>query len=149
MQLNLTKKPLALILLVLLLPVLLYWQFMHPRPLALQAQKAPKVLDTRLANVVDECAGIADKAVANMQAIVEFQKLEIEGRKFNVMRRCMDDRGLIENPQWLAYAAPLAKAMAKQQHISEDEAIENLRRSQMINVKPIANQPIYWQPRHQ
>jgi len=79
-----------------------------------------------------------------MSALVEFQKLEIQGRKINVMRRCMKDKGFIENPSWLTYATPIAKSNAINQSISEDEAIENLRREHMMIFNKPSQQPIYW-----
>jgi hypothetical protein len=99
---------------------------------------------TMLVKVGDECAGIADNSVANMSALVEFQKLEIQGRKINVMRRCVKDKGFIENPSWLTYATPIAKSNAINQSISEDEAIENLRREHMMIFNETSQQPIYW-----
>ena len=99
---------------------------------------------TALQKAGDECASIAENAVANMNAVVAFQMLEKEGRKINVMRRCMADRGYAENPKWLAYGAPIAKANALKQGVSEDEAIENLRRANMMVFAVSDQQPIYW-----
>ena len=99
---------------------------------------------TALQKAGDECASIAENAVANMNAVVAFQMLEKEGRKINVMRRCMADHGYKENPKWLAYGAPIAKANALKQGVSEDEAIENLRRSNMMVFAVSDQQPIYW-----
>ena len=99
---------------------------------------------TALQKAGDECASIAENAVANMNAVVAFQMLEKEGRKINVMRRCMADHGYTENPKWLAYGAPIAKANALKQGISEDEAIENLRRANMMVFAVSEQQPIYW-----
>jgi hypothetical protein len=79
-----------------------------------------------------------------MNAVVAFQMLEKEGRKINVMRRCMADHGYTENPKWLAYGAPIAKANALKQGVSEDEAIENLRRANMMVFAVSEQQPIYW-----
>ncbi len=103
----------------------------------------PKV-KTALQKAGDECASIAENAVANMNAVVAFQMLEKEGRKINVMRRCMADHGYKENPKWLAYGAPIAKANALKQGVSEDEAIENLRRANMMVFAVSEQQPIYW-----
>jgi hypothetical protein len=136
-----TKKRLFLALAVLSLPGMIYWFALNQ----LDSLKPPQ--KTLLAKAGDECAGIAENAVANMSAVVEFQKLEIKGRKMNVVRRCMKDKGFIENPSWLAYAAPLAHANAIKQNISEDEAIENLRREHMMIFNEIPKQPMYW--RHQ
>jgi len=75
----------------------------------------------------DICAGIAENAVANLHAIIEFQKLEISARKANVMKRCMEDHGFKENPAWLTYANSLANQNASKLNISQDEALENLK----------------------
>ena len=99
---------------------------------------------TALQKAGDECASIAENAVANMNAVVAFQMLEKEGRKINVMRRCMADRGYIENPKWLTYGAPIAQANALKQGVSEDEAIEKLRRANMMVFAVSEQQPIYW-----
>ncbi len=125
-------------LVVLMIPAIVYWLVITQLDSFNQPQK------TLLATVGDECAGIADNSVANMSAVVEFQKLEIQGRKMNVMRRCMTDKGFSENPSWLAYASPIAHANAIKQSISEDEAIENLRREHMMIFNQSSQQPIYW-----
>lgn len=105
-----------------------------------------KMQQTKLLKVGDDCAGISENAVANMTAVVEFQKLEIQGRKINVMRLCMKDHGLVENPDWLVYAQPIAIASALKQNISQDEAIENLRRLHMMQFGETPDHPIYWTP---
>jgi hypothetical protein len=97
----------------------------------------------------DLCSGIAENAVANFPAIVEFQKLEMLGRKANVMRRCMHDNGFKENPLWVKYAAPIAKKNAQQLSISEDEALENLKREAMYIFFNANHQPLYWQALNQ
>jgi hypothetical protein len=91
-----------------------------------------------------ECVNIAENAVANMVAVVEFQKLEIIGRKARVMRLCMDDHGYQQNPAWTDYAKPIAEKTAKDTQVSFDEAYENLRRNEMVIFKPANNQPSYW-----
>ncbi len=109
-----------------------------------QADDSQPKVNTSLQKAGDECVGIAEHAVANINAVVAFQMLEKEGRKINVMRRCMADRAYVENPKWLAYGAPVAKANALKQGISEDEAIENLRRLNMMEFTVSDQQPIYW-----
>ena len=136
-----TKKGLFLILIVLLIPAIIYIFTLNTMPVSTHTEK------TMLDKVGDECAGIAENSVANMTAIVEFQKLEIQGRKFNVMRRCMADHGYFESPKWTAYAKPLAQSNSLNQKISEDEAIENLRRNHMLVFKERPGQPIYWEYR--
>jgi hypothetical protein len=56
----------------------------------------------------------------------------------------MADRAYMENPKWLAYGTRIAKAKALKQGISEDEAIENLRRLNMMIFTVSDQQPIYW-----
>ena len=136
-----TKKRLFLILIVLLIPAIIYILTLKTMPVSTHTEK------TMLDKVGDECAGIAENSVANMTAIVEFQKLEIQGRKFNVMRRCMADYGYFESPKWTAYAKPLSQSNSINQKISEDEAIENLRRNHMLIFKEMPGQPIYWESR--
>lgn len=132
------KSRLIVSLVVLTIPAVIYWLVISQLDSLKQPQK------TLLATVGDECAGIADNSVANMSALVEFQKLEIQGRKMNVMRRCMTDKGFSENPSWIAYATPIAHKNAIKQSISEDEAIENLRREHMMIFIESSQQPIYW-----
>ena len=63
------------------------------------------------------------------------------------MRRCMADYGYVENPRWITFAMPIAKSAAIKQNISADEALENLRRAQMMRFDETPSQPIYWIPR--
>lgn len=92
----------------------------------------------------DICAGIADNAVANLHAIIEFQKLEILARKANVMKRCMEDHGFNENPAWLSYANALANQNALKLNISKDEAIENLKKQDMYILSIQQDKPPFW-----
>lgn len=135
------KKTYLLISVVLLMLAIIYILALNTIPVSAHTQK------TMLEKVGDECAGIAENSVANMTAIVEFQKLEIQGRKFNVMRRCMADHAYFESPKWTAYAKPLAQSNSLNQKISEDEAIENLRRNHMLVFRERPGQPIYWEYR--
>ena len=135
------KKRIFLISVVLIAPAIFYFFTLN------QVKNSASNQKTMLEKVGDECAGIAENAVANMTAIVEFQKLEIQGRKFNVIRRCMADHGYFENSEWAAYAKPIAHSNSLKQNISDDEAIENLRRSHMLILKVNADHPIYWEYR--
>ncbi len=101
-----------------------------------------KTSDLELAG--DECVAIADKSVAHMVAVVEFQKLEIAGRKVRVMRQCMNDHGFYENPAWLKFASPMAEVTAKKDNISIDEALENLKRIKMVVFTAKQDEPIFW-----
>jgi len=93
----------------------------------------------------DECVAISEKATAHILPTLEFQRLELIGRKANVIMRCMADRHFYQNPAWLRYAEPIAEKNAKDQHISNDEALENLKRSDMLIFEPGQSKPIYWQ----
>jgi hypothetical protein len=99
---------------------------------------------TALEKQGDICAGIADNAVANMHAIIEFQKLEILARKANIMKRCMEDHGFIENPAWLTYATSIANQTALKLNISKDEALENLKKQDMYILNVRKDKPLYW-----
>lgn len=92
----------------------------------------------------DECVGISEKAVIGMTPVVEFQKLELLSRKANVLKNCMADRGFREDPAWRKYAEPLAKAIASEQKISFDEAIETMRKADMLLFKKQPQRPLYW-----
>lgn len=93
----------------------------------------------------DECVAIAEKATAHLIPKLEFQRLELVGRKANVVVRCMADRHFYQNPAWLKYAQPIATKASSEQHISIDEAVENLKRADMLVFEPAVNKPVYWQ----
>jgi len=105
----------------------------------------PRQQQGMLAKAGDECLQIAEKATAHMIPTLEFQRLELAGRKSNVIRRCMEDRSYSQSPAWLKYAEPISRQLASQQHISEDEALENLRRADMLVFEPLQNKPLFWQ----
>lgn len=93
---------------------------------------------------INQCTNIAENAVAHLQEIVAFQKLEKIGRKARVMRMCMHDHHYQQNPQWTTKAKILAKSIAKQKQISIAEAYENLRRSHSVLLKTESAMPEYW-----
>lgn len=99
---------------------------------------------TVLQQVGDKCVGISESATATIVPIIEFQKLELASRKANVVTRCMNDYGYVENPAWNQYAKPIAEKVAEQSRISYDEALENLKRSSMLVFSPTVRQPIFW-----
>jgi hypothetical protein len=103
-----------------------------------------KPQNTELAHAVNECDAITEKAAMNLVAVVDFQKLEIAGRKANVFKTCMKDRAYIENPAWTKYAAPIAMQKAKTENTSKDEAFENLRRAKMMVTMTSQDEPLYW-----
>lgn len=99
---------------------------------------------TVLEKVGDKCVGISESATATIVPIIEFQKLELISRKANVVLRCMNDHGFIENPAWIQYAQPIAQQNANQSKISYDEALENLKRSNMLIFSSNKGQPMFW-----
>lgn len=101
-------------------------------------------VSSKLAVSINNCQGIAAKSVAHLNAFLEFQKLEIEGRKMHVFQRCMNDQGYVENPAWVQYAEPITQRQAKASGISSNEAHEKFRRTQMVLIKQSAKQPSYW-----
>ena len=107
-------------------------------------ETAPSAQNSELAHVLNECDVITEKAAADLVAIVEFQKLEIAGRKANVFKTCMKDRAYHENPAWTKYATPLATQKAKNENTSVDEAFENLRRVNMVVAQPSQDKPWFW-----
>lgn len=107
-------------------------------------QSSSKQEITQLEHMGDECVGISEKAVIGMTPVVEFQKLELLSRKANVLKNCMADRGFRENPAWRKYVEPLAKINASKQNISFDEAIETMRKADMLLFKKQPQRPLYW-----
>lgn len=99
---------------------------------------------TALQDDINACDTITEKVATNLVAIVETQKLEIIGRKAHVFKLCMADHGYVENPAWTKYVAPIAEKTAKQSNISIDEALENLRRKEMVQFAPAKNSPAFW-----
>jgi hypothetical protein len=133
------KKTIPTIGLVLTLAVLT-WLFLINN----QNQSPSKQEITQLERMGDECVGISEKAVIGMTPVVEFQKLELLSRKANVLKNCMADRGFREDPAWRKYAEPLAKTIASEQKISFDEAIETMRKADMLLFKKQPQRPLYW-----
>lgn len=100
--------------------------------------------NTVLSKAVGECVAISEQATAHMVPKLEFQKMELAGRKANVVVRCMQDRNFKQNPAWLSYAQPMAAKSAAAQNISQDEALENLKRADMLVFEAQKNKPLYW-----
>lgn len=105
------------------------------------AQKPP----TKLELAGARCADIAERSVANIVPIIEFQRLERSSRQAHVLGRCMRDQGFSENAAWLAYALPIASVNATHAHISAAAALEDMRRLAMRRFNTTPTQPMYWQ----
>ena len=99
---------------------------------------------TDLMKMGDRCVGITEKSATNLVAVVEFQKLEIAGRKSRVMQSCMNDNGYFENPVWLSFSTPIAKITSRKTGVSFNEALENMRRTSMLVFKAEKKQPLFW-----
>lgn len=97
-----------------------------------------------LIKIGEKCLDFGERAVAKDTPIIEFQQLEREAKRTNVIQRCMTDKGYQQNPAWLSYAQPIAKADADKTNSSTDEAIVNLSRKHMQVLSPVAGQPDYW-----
>jgi hypothetical protein len=91
-----------------------------------------------------QCDDITERAAAHLKAVVEFQKLEIIGRKARVFKLCMQDRGYQENIAWLNYSQVRAGKIAKETNVSIAEALENLRRSDMKVPMGEKERPTFW-----
>ncbi len=132
---------------IVLLLVLLVWavNFYGDGDFFSMSGRQPSQEMTALAKAGGECVAISEQAIAHFTPKLEFQRLELAGRKANVVVRCMADRGFTQNPAWLKYAEPIAASNAAAQQISRDEAIENLKRKDMLDFMPEGNKPVYWQ----
>ena len=130
-------------LLILGLPVVVliagavYWY------INLTTDSSPQQL-TVLAKTGDECDLISEKAAMNLPTALPFQKLEKAARKTRVLENCMHDRAYIENPAWVKFAQSIAQKNAETQHVSFDEAYEELRRKAMYVFKAPQGAPVYW-----
>lgn len=113
-----------------------------------QSEKAKTKKPSSLQIKGDFCAGIAENAIANLPTIVEFQRLEMLARKANVMKHCMTDQGFTENPAWLDHAYARAHRDSVKLNISEDEALQNLRKQDMFIFNQESKSPLYWQKVH-
>lgn len=132
------SKKISLLFVILLITasVWLYYNT-QTEPVTLQTNQA-------LNQALLDCDGITERAASHLVAVVEFQKLEIAGRKARVFKLCMNDHGYIENIHWLAYITPLAEKTAKESNISVNEALENERRAHMTQSTGEGKRPTYW-----
>lgn len=101
---------------------------------------------TALERVGDACDLVAEKAAMALPEVLPFQKLEKQARTLRVLQTCMNDRGYVENPAWVKYAEPIAAKQAKAAQISNNEAYETLRRTQMKVFAASTSAPSYWIP---
>ena len=103
-----------------------------------------RLAQAALLKIGEKCLDFGERAVAKDTSIIEFQQLEREAKRTNVIQRCMTDNGYQQNPAWLKYAQPIASTDAQKANISIDEAIVNLSRIHMQVFTPVAGRPDYW-----
>ena len=139
---NTTKKILVIVGLGLAVAANTYFYMSKDDASAKHASQtqAQKVLIT----IGEKCLDFGERAVAKDTPIIEFQQLEREARRTNVIQRCMTDKGYQQNPAWLKYAQPIASTAAQKVNISIDEAIVNLSRIHIQVFTPVAGRPDYW-----
>lgn len=128
------------VLLTILLIAFAVWLFNFSQ----EEEVKPSPEDDVLTAAINACDSVTERAASHLVAVVEFQKLEIAGRKARVFKLCMQDHGYIENKDWLKYSTPLADKVAKETNISIDEALENLRRANMMQANDEKDRPTYW-----
>ena len=107
------------------------------------SSSAPAAQDHQMIQAMNECDGIADKAVINLQEFLEFQKIEKLARKSRVMQLYMSDRGYRVNPAWLNSHQAEAHALALRENISDDAAVEELKRQHMYPGS-VQETPFFW-----
>lgn len=142
---TISKKILLFVIIITIIAVLsgIFWGYKQQALVAL-GEPAELVENVVLKEVIDQCNDITERAAAHLVAVVEFQKLEIIGRKARVFKMCVQDHGYIENKHWLIYSQSLAEKNAMDENISVNEALENLRRADMIISAVQSEKPFYW-----
>ena len=105
---------------------------------------SPTQAQAALIKTGEKCLDFGERAVAKDTPIIEFQQLEREAKRTNVIQRCITDNGYQQSPAWLSYAQPIAKIDANKSNISIYEAIANLSRKHMQVFTPVAGRPDYW-----
>ena len=105
---------------------------------------SPTQAQAALIKIGEKCLDFGERAVAKDTPIIEFQQLEREAKRTNVIQRCMTDSGYQQNPAWLSYVQPIAKGDAEKANSSIDEAIVNLSRKHMQVFTSVTGRPDYW-----
>lgn len=138
-----SKKTLLFIAVIALLSGV-FWGYKQQAVVESDSDDPKLIENTALKEVIDQCNDITERAAAHLVAVVEFQKLEIIGRKARVFKMCLQDHDYIENKQWLTYSQPVAEKAATEKNTSVNEALENLRRADMVISTVNSDKPIYW-----
>lgn len=120
--------------------VLLYFWYNQPDA---QTNKKLSPEQLQLSQTGSKCLDFGDRAVANDNPTIEFQRLERISKRTTVINNCMQDNGYKVNPTWTQAAQGFAKEDAEKNHISIDEALVNLSRKDMQIFKE-SERPPYW-----
>lgn len=120
--------------------ILLYFWYNQPD---VQTKKKLSPEQMQLTQTGSKCLDFGDRAVANDNPTIEFQRLERISKRATVINNCMQDNGYKVNPAWTQAAQEMAKNEAVKNHISIDEALVNLSRKDMQEFKE-TEQPLYW-----
>ena len=97
-----------------------------------------------LLKIGEKCLDFGERAVAKDTPIIEFQQLEREAKRTNVIQHCMTDNGYQQNPAWLKYAQPITSTAVQKANISIDADIVNLSRIHMQVFTSVAGRTDYW-----
>jgi len=131
-----TKSIVVLVMLFVLAGIGFYW-------LSLNQEETTETASP-LVEHIDACDWIAEKSAMGLPETLPFQRLEKRARVIRVFEICMQDRGFIENADWVNIAERVAKQKSAEQDISMSEAYENIRRVSMLQHTPPEGTPYYW-----
>lgn len=137
-----TKSAFQFIAAMLLVSSVALWLYQQKTSSPIQVALSSEEIDR--IKIGDKCMDAADRSVANLTPIIEFQRLELKSRRATTLTNCMHDNGYIENSAWNHYAQPIANNNAMKLHISADEAMQILRQQDMQVFKSLTNQPGFW-----
>lgn len=100
--------------------------------------------DQATIQAINECEGISSKSVMDLPEFLEFQKIEKQGRQSRVMQLCMSDRAYKVNPKWITQHQAEAHTIAGKESISDEAAIEELKRKHMYQSHPQNQLSLLW-----
>ena len=100
--------------------------------------------DQATIQAINECEGISSKSVMDLPEFLEFQKIEKQGRQSRVMQLCMSDRAYKVNPKWITQHQVEAHLMASKENISDEAALEELKRKHMYQSHPQNQLSLLW-----
>jgi len=134
------SRTLVTLLLALMIAGPLWW-INRPTPMQAPAE------DQQAELAINECGGIAEKSVIELQEFLEFQRMEKLARKSKVMQLCMTDHGYQINPAWISSKFVEAQNLAQREQITVDAALEEIKRLNMYSPAK-SQQPPFWIANH-